>query len=138
MRVAAAGGGAPAERLRAAGIGSASGYGTGGGDFGAKGTGGEILELGTPRVAGALERAQVEGVVKRPANQLRHWYQHRLLVAPCLLGKIVVKAVVAPDGTVSSASIQSTTMAEGQVESCLTVASCASSFPCRTTVSWSP
>ena len=38
---------------------------------------------------------------------------------PKLAGKLVVKFVIAPDGTVSSATTKSTTMNNSSVESCI-------------------
>ena len=113
-------GGGNAEALGGLGTrgrGGGSGYGTGGGNFGAIED--ASLKLGTPWVDGAIEPEQVEKVVKQHANQLRYCHARVLKSNPELEGKIVVKAVVAPDGSVSSATVVSSTMNNDAVESCV-------------------
>lgn len=117
------GGGGSAEGLGGLGtkgIGSgASGYGSGGGHFGAKGEGGIGTVGGDPIILGALDRSLIDEVIKRHMNQIRYCYQRELTKNPALNGKIVIKFVIAKDGTVSSAEPKTTTMNNSAVESCI-------------------
>jgi hypothetical protein len=88
-----------------------------GGD-GVKGSG--ILDLGqTSIVVGPIDRALIDGVIKRHMNQIRYCYQRQLNQSPELSGKIVVKFVIANDGSVSVAETRSSTMASPAVEQCI-------------------
>lgn len=117
------GGGGTAEGLGGLGtkgIGSGkSGYGAGGGNFGAKGEGGIGTIGGDPIILGALDRSLIDEVIKRHMNQIRYCYQRELTKNPALGGKIVIKFVIAKDGSVSSASKKTSTMNNSSVESCV-------------------
>ncbi len=116
------GGGGTAEGLGGLGTkgrgSGASGYGSGGGSFGANGEGAEAL-VGAPIILGALDRSVLDQVIGRHINQLRYCYQRELTNDPNLAGKIIVKFVIAKDGTVSSATTKQTTMNNAAVESCI-------------------
>lgn len=117
------GGGGSAEGLGGLGtkgIGSGrSGYGSGGGSFGDKAKGGIGKVGGDPIILGALDRSLIDEVIKRHMNQIRYCYQRELTKNPSLAGKVVIKFVIAKDGTVSSASVKSSTMGNPGVESCI-------------------
>ena len=117
------GGGGTAEGLgglgtKGRGSGS-SGYGSGGGNFGAKGEGGIGRIGGDPIILGALDKSLIDAVIKRNMNQIRYCYQRELTKNPNLGGKIVVKFVIAKDGTVSSATTKSSTMNSPAVQNCI-------------------
>lgn len=97
-----------------------SGYGSGGGSFGKKGTGGLGKIGGDPIILGALDKSLIDAVIKRHMNQIRYCYQRQLTKNPDLGGKITVKFVIAKDGTVSKASIKSSSMGSKAVEGCIT------------------
>jgi pSer/pThr/pTyr-binding forkhead associated (FHA) protein len=102
------------------GIGSgASGYGAGGGNFGQKGKGSIGAVGGDPIILGALDRSLIDEVVKRHLKAIRYCYQKELTKSPNLKGKVVVKFVIAKDGSVSSASKKTSTMKSPSVESCV-------------------
>lgn len=102
------------------GIGSGkSGYGKGGGSFGAKGQGGIGKVGGSPIILGALDRSLIDAVIKRNMNQIRYCYQRELAKKPSLGGKIVIKFVIAKDGSVSSASKKTSSMGSAPVEQCI-------------------
>ncbi len=117
------GGGGNAEGLGGLGtkgLGSGkSGYGKGGGNFGSKGEGGIGTVGGDPIILGALDRSLIDAVIKRHMNQIRYCYQRELTKKPNLAGKVVIKFVIAKDGSVSSASKKSSTMNNGAVEQCI-------------------
>ncbi len=58
-------------------------------------------------------------VIKRRMKELRYCYQRILREFPTLAGKITVKFIIAPDGTVAAAATKSTTMNNPQVEDCI-------------------
>lgn len=101
------------------GLGS-SGYGKGGGSVGEKREGGSIKSGGTPIILGALDKSLIDEVIKRNMSQIRYCYQRELTKNPNLKGKIVVKFTIAADGSVSKASIDSSSMGSEPVESCIT------------------
>lgn len=117
------GGGGTAEGLGGLGTkgrgSGASGFGEGGGNFGAKGEGGIGRIGGDPIILGALDKSLIDAVIKRNMNQIRYCYQRELTKNPDLGGKIVVKFVIAKDGTVSSATTKSSTMGNKAVENCI-------------------
>ena len=97
----------------------ASGYGSGGGEVGTKGEGGISTMGGDPIILGALDKSLIDAVIRRNMSQIRYCYQRELTKNPELGGKIVVKFVIAKDGSVSSATTKQTTMNNGTVESCI-------------------
>ncbi len=117
------GGGGSAEGLGGLGTkgtgSGASGYGQGGGDFGSKGEGAIGTVGGDPIILGALDRSLIDEVVKRHMAQIRYCYQRELTKDPTLAGKIVVRFTIAKDGSVSAASVKTTTMNNSAVESCV-------------------
>jgi hypothetical protein len=76
---------------------------------------------GSPTILGGLDKSLIDAVIKRKISQIRLCYQRQLAKNPSLSGKIKVKFVVATDGSVSKASIDSSTMGGGgkPVESCI-------------------
>lgn len=97
-----------------------SGYGSGGGNFGAKGEGGIGRIGGDPIILGALDKSLIDAVIKRHMNQIRYCYQRELTKNPNLGGKVTIKFVIAKDGSVSKASVKSSTLGSNAVTSCIT------------------
>jgi hypothetical protein len=99
-----------------------SGRGMGGGSFGKKRKRGSLGRIGgNPTILGGLDKSLIDAVIKRNMSQIRYCYQRQLAKNPSLNGKIKVKFVIAKDGSVSKASIDSSTMGGGgkPVESCI-------------------
>ena len=96
-----------------------SGYGKGGGSYGKKAEGGLSRIGGDPIILGALDKSLIDAVIKRHMNQIRYCYQRELTKNPSLGGKVVIKFVIAKDGTVSKASVKSSSMGSKAVESCI-------------------
>ena len=97
-----------------------SGYGKGGGSVGKKRSGGSIKSGGTPIILGALDKSLIDAVIRKNMNQIRYCYQRELTKNPGLKGKIIVKFTIAADGSVSRASIKTSSMGNSAVESCIT------------------
>jgi Ca-activated chloride channel family protein len=106
-----------------------SSYGTGGGSFGAIAADAAGASSGSPIILGALDRSLIDGVVQRHINAIRYCYQRQLQQSPGLQGKIVIEFVVAADGSVSLASVKSSTMGDAEVEQCLTARFLRMQFP---------
>lgn len=117
------GGGGTAEGLGGLGTkgrgSGASGYGSGGGHFGEKSDGALSAVSGDPIILGALDRSLIDEVIKRHMNQIRYCYQRELTKNHGLQGKVVIKFVIAKDGSVSSASVKQSTMGSPAVEQCI-------------------
>jgi TonB family protein len=96
-----------------------TGYGSGGGSYGKKKKGGIGKIGGQPIILGALDKSLIDAVIKRNMNQIRYCYQRELTKNPTIGGKIVIKFVIAKDGTVSKASVKSSSMGSPAVESCI-------------------
>jgi len=115
------GGGGTAEGLGGLGTkgrgSGASGYGSGGGNFGPRGEGGVGKVGGDPIVIGALDKSLIDAVIKRNLNQIKYCYSRELTKDPTLGGKVVVKFVIAKDGSVSSADVKQGI--NGAVDGCI-------------------
>jgi hypothetical protein len=68
----------------------------------------------------ALSRDEIDAVIQRNQTHIRYCYQRELGTQPRLRGKVTVRLVITRDGTVSSASIESSTLNHAEVESCVT------------------
>lgn len=75
---------------------------------------------GTPAVEGQLDRSIIERVIRQHRREIRACYEAELQRDPDLEGRIVVSFVIDPSGGVARASIGSSTMNNGGVESCIT------------------
>jgi biopolymer transport protein ExbD len=98
--------------------GGGSGYGSGGGVFGDGATGTQFTE--DPIILGAIDKDDIEEVIRAHLPQIRYCYQRELTKQPDLAGKVTVKFVIGKSGTVSSASTKATTLNNEAVESCVT------------------
>lgn len=87
------------------------------GSFGTSGPG--STSVGEPVILGALDRSLIDEVIRRNMAQIRYCYQRELTKSPALEGKLVVKFVIAPDGTVSSATTKTSTLNNPAVEQCV-------------------
>jgi hypothetical protein len=97
----------------------ASGYGSGGGYFGRKSSGTPGMSTGDPIILGALDKSVIDRVIKQHLAQIRYCYQKELNKNPQLYGKIVIKFVIAKDGSVSSAKTNTSSMNNPIVENCI-------------------
>ena len=121
----------------AGGGGGGGGYGSGiGGLGGGGGKGGGSAKVSGPKKSGVKQKpklamdapkqgafckeSNIREVVQKRANALRNCYEQQLLANPELSGKIIVFWKIGLDGNVTDASIKSSTMNNGKVESCLT------------------
>lgn len=64
-------------------------------------------------------RSAVQRTISRARARFRRCFEQQLRINPKLQGKVLVKFVIGKDGTVSSASVASTSLNSKPVESCL-------------------
>ena len=81
---------------------------------------GSVKSGGSPTILGPLDKALIEKVVRRDLNQIKYCYTRELTKDPSLKGKVVVKFTIAKDGSVSKASIKSSTLGSRKVDECVT------------------
>ena len=68
---------------------------------------------------GSLDKSLIDKVIKQNQAKFLYCYQRELTKNPNLGGKIVVKFVIAKDGTVSSATTKTSTMNSPAVQNCI-------------------
>jgi hypothetical protein len=77
------------------------------------------MEFGEPVILGALDRSSLESVLQRNATSLSLCYERALKTNPALAGTVVIKFVIAKDGTISSRTTKRSTLGDASVESCI-------------------
>jgi hypothetical protein len=63
-----------------------------------------------PVILGALPKEEIDAVIKKALPAVKKCYESSLALSPALQGKVVVKFVIAADGSVSSSEIKSSTL----------------------------
>lgn len=74
---------------------------------------------GTMSHLGALDRADIQAVIQRSQGDLKHCYERGLQKNPGLSGRVEVKIVIAATGTVSQATVETSSLNDETVEQCL-------------------
>ncbi len=82
-----------------------------------------------PIILGALDKDIIARIIGDNVESIRDCYQNFLKASPNLAGKLVVKFVIAKDGTVSSAVTKSSTLGSPEVEACINHAVMGFVFP---------
>jgi len=72
-----------------------------------------------PVILGALDRNVIDGVIRRHLSSIRYCYQRELRQDPDIRGKLVVKLVIAKDGSVSTAQRKRSSLTSVAVERCV-------------------
>ncbi|MBX3270614.1 MAG: AgmX/PglI C-terminal domain-containing protein [Sandaracinaceae bacterium] len=105
------------------GAGRGAGGGRGSGGPGARGRPAQEVRVqmttAAPRVSGYLSPEQIMRVVRRNQSAVRYCYETEFQRNPNLRGRIEIRWRIARNGTVSSASLASSTMGNGHVEGCI-------------------
>jgi len=71
------------------------------------------------QAGGGLSAAQIDAVVKRRLSQIRYCYSRELQRKPDLSGKVSIRFTIAKDGSVSQASVKSTSLNSAPAEQCM-------------------
>lgn len=77
------------------------------------------LKPGNPEVSGSLDKRIVQKVVKQHHGELRACYEKEVAKKKGLSGKIIVRWIIEPQGSVMKAVVMSTTMNDSAVEGCV-------------------
>ena len=77
------------------------------------------VQMGQAIILGALDKGQLDTVIKRNINQIRYCYQRELVKDLTLSGQIVVKFTVSPQGDVTKSRIKSSSMDSSEIEACV-------------------
>lgn len=84
---------------------------------------------GRSTVSGGLSREVIRRTVQRHLNGVRHCYQQELQSNPSLAGRVAVRFVITPDGSIGAATVSSTSMQNRAVEQCVAGAVRRMGFP---------
>ncbi|HUU00998.1 MAG TPA: AgmX/PglI C-terminal domain-containing protein [Myxococcota bacterium] len=84
---------------------------------------------GKSEVLGSLSMSVVRRVVRKNTNAVKYCYEKELIKNPSLSGKVVVNFIIAADGRVQQARIESSTIGSKQVEKCIIYAVRRFKFP---------
>ena len=84
---------------------------------------------GDPIILGALDKMQIDAVIKLNMSQLNYCYARELEQSPDIGGKLTTKFVIARDGTVSSATTKCSDLDNAVVENCINAKFMKMQFP---------
>lgn len=84
---------------------------------------------GAPILLGALEKALIDAGIKARTSDVQACYSRLLTRDPKASGKVTIKFVIAPDGSVSSAAVKNSTLADPEMLDCLTATFRTFEFP---------
>jgi metallo-beta-lactamase class B len=68
--------------------------------------------------AGSLDKEIIRRIIRRHINEVKGCYDRELAAKPLSMGRVMVRFTIAPDGTVPSSELQSSTMGSPAVEQC--------------------
>ncbi|MFK8003229.1 MAG: TonB family protein, partial [Polyangiales bacterium] len=77
------------------------------------------LRSSGPEVRGSLDPALIRRVVRRHTNETRHCFERALQSRPDLEGRVQAQFIIAPNGAVTTANIQSSTLRHQAAEACV-------------------
>jgi TonB family protein len=102
------------------GRGASAGHGPGGAShLGRRRTLVPDYVVGQPVVHGALDKEIIRRIIRRHINEVKYCYEAELARNHDLGGRVAVNFTIAPSGLVAAAVVQSTTMDNARVESCV-------------------
>lgn len=125
LRGSGSGGGGVGDTVGIGGIGTkgrgggTGGYGSGVGVLGGK----KDVDIGItssePMVMGSLDKELIRKVIHANRGQIRYCYESQLNRFPKLNGKVAVKFIISPTGSVSTSSVAQTTVNNAELEACV-------------------
>jgi TonB family protein len=78
-----------------------------------------FMDLGEPEIVGELDRAIVQRVVRENRRGIRACYESALQRNQNLEGRVTLRWLISPEGTVAGASVETSTLNSQDVENCL-------------------
>jgi len=125
LRGSGSGGGGVGDTIGIGGIGTkgrgggTGGYGSGVGVLGGK-KGVDIgITSSDPVVMGSLDKELIRKVIHANRGQIRFCYESQLNRFPKLEGKVAIKFVISPSGSVASSSVAQSTIGNPELETCV-------------------
>ncbi|MGB8332570.1 MAG: TonB family protein [Polyangiales bacterium] len=95
------------------------GYGRGVGGFRGRSGGVPEVRSGSAEVRGSLSKEVIRRVVHRHINEVKFCYEQQLNARPDLQGRVTTKFVISPTGSVQSAMVDTSSLRNEAVESCI-------------------
>lgn len=112
------------------GTGDGQGYGRGVGDMRERGgVTPQVRPAGDADVRGSLSAEVIRRVVRRHMNEVRFCYEQGLNSRPDLQGRVTVRFIISPTGSVQTAMVANSSLGNGQVEGCISSAVRRWTFP---------
>ena len=102
------------------GGGSGAGYGRGTGRLKGRRTPAPRVIAGRGQVRGALDKEIIRRIIRRHLNEVKYCYAKELSAKPDLYGRLVIQFTIAGTGQVVMALVQSSTLKNRNVETCIT------------------
>lgn len=90
---------------------------------------GQIRAQTSTVMGSSLSRSEIDTVMKRNLNRFRYCYQRQLMRDASLEGKVVLNFSIAKDGSVSGASVRTSTVPNAEVGACMTQVMFSLQFP---------
>ena len=125
LRGSGSGGGGMGDTIGIGGIGTkgrgggTGGYGSGVGVLGGK----KDVDIGItssdPTVMGSLDKELIRKVIHANRGQIRFCYEQQLNRFPKLDGKVAIKFVISPSGSVAQSQVAQSTVSNAELESCV-------------------
>lgn len=99
-----------------------SGYGRGAGGFAGRRTATPQTIIGRAVVRGSLDRETIRRIIRHHINEVKFCYESELTKKANLAGRVSVQFTISATGQVITSVLQSSTMGDVRVESCVTQA----------------
>jgi TonB family protein len=96
-----------------------TGYGRGVGGLGGRRARTPEIVGGQATVRGSLDREIIRRIIRRHINEVRYCYEQELVKRPGLGGRVAVQFTIAATGQVIASTLQSSTLNNARVESCI-------------------
>jgi TonB family protein len=99
--------------------GGTGGYGSNAGVLGNKKSVDIGITSSEPMVVGALDKELIRKVIHANRGQVKFCYESQLNRFPKLEGKVAIKFIISPEGTVKQSSVAQTTVDNAELEACV-------------------
>ncbi len=125
LRGSSSGGGGVGDTIGIGGIGTkgrgggTGGYGSGVGMIDGKKSVDIGITSSDPVVMGSLDKELIRKVIHANRGQIRYCYESQLNRFPKLNGKVAVKFIISPTGSVSTSSVAQSTIGNAELEACV-------------------
>lgn len=125
LRGTGTGGGAVGETVSVGAIGTrgrgggAASFGSGVGGLGKKGSAEVRIDTSAVSITGTIDRELIRRVIQANHGKFKYCYENELVRNPKLAGRIAVRFQINPQGSVTFAAVDNSTMNNAAVENCV-------------------